>query len=619
MSNSKSTFGRIGLVAVLAIFLVAVSLTNALIRGIRWDLTENRLYTLSDGTKRILASIPEPINIYFFFSDKATANNPYLRTYAGRVRETLQEFVQYSDGKLRLTVVDPIPFSEDEDRAAEFGLQGVNPGSSMEVVYMGVAATNSIGDAKIISFLDPGKETFLEYDIAKLIDTLANPVRPVIGLISDLPMTGQFDPRTQRMTEPWIIISQIQQIFELRTLTRPISRVDEDIAVLMIVHPKNLADDTLYTIDQYIMRGGKALIFVDPYSEADTPDTDPNNPAAAMMANRASDLEKLLKPWGVGIAGNEVVGDDRFALTVTGAGGRPSRHIGLIGVDDSGIDTEDVITAGLSSINFAYAGWITVDDDAPSTVTPLVQSSDMAGPISTSTLGFLRDPDQLRNNFATTGTRYPIAVRIEGVVPSAFTDEPENKAAEHLTEARGPINVILIADSDLLTDRLWAQVQNFFGQRISTAFASNSDFVINALDNLTGSGDLISVRGRETYTRPFTRVQELRRQAEDRFRLTEQQLQTELRETETRLSELQASREDRSAMILSDEQEAELQRFQEERLRIRKELRQVQRGLDQQIEDLGTLLKIINIGLVPLVISMLSLGLLVARRRPGTR
>ncbi len=619
MSNNKSTFGRIGLIAVSAIFIVAVSLTNTLFRGVRLDLTENRLYTLSDGTIRILESIPEPVNVYFFFSDKATADNSYLRTYAGRVREMLQEFVQYSDDKLRLTLVDPIAFSEDEDRAAEFGLQGINLGTSPEAIYMGIAATNSVGDEEIIAFLDPGKETFLEYDLAKLIDTLSNSKRRVIGLISDLPMTGQFDPQTQRMTESWIITSQIQQIFELRNLTRPISLIDDDIAVLMVVHPKQLSDETLYAIDQYILDGGKALMFVDPYSEADVPNADPGNPAAAMMASRASNLNRLLNPWGISIAGNEVIGDDRFALTVSGTGGRPVRHISLIGVDDSGLDKEDVVTASLSNINFAYAGWITLEDDAPSTITPLVQSSDQAGPISTSTLGFLRDPIQLRSDFAPTGTRYPVAVRVEGVVPSSFATVPEGKSAEHLTASTESINVILIADTDLLTDRLWAQVQNFFGQRISTAFASNSDFVINALDNLSGSGDLISVRGRETYARPFTRVLELRRIAEDQFRQTEQQLQLELQETETKLRELQASREDRSAIILTSEQEAELERFQQQRLQIRKELRQVQRGLDQKIEDLGTRLKIINIGLVPLLISVLSLVLLILRRQPRNR
>jgi ABC-type uncharacterized transport system involved in gliding motility auxiliary subunit len=418
------------------------------------------------------------------------------------------------------------------------------------------------------------------------------------------------------MTDPWLVISQVQQLFDLRSLPETTTNIDEDISILMVVHPKMLTDATLYAIDQFILRGGKALLFVDPYSEADMPVNDPNNPAAAMMASRSSQMDSLLNAWGVSINADEFVGDDRFALTVSGFGNQPVRHLGLIGVDDSGINADDVVTSGLRSLNFGYAGHISVADDAAATVTPLVQSSEAAAPISASILNFLRDPEQLRVGFEPTATRYTIAARIQGNIPSAFPDgPPEPSDTEHLTKSAGPVNVILIADTDLLTDRFWAQIQNFFGQRIPTAFASNANFVVNTLDNLSGSGDLISIRSRETYTRPFTRVQELRREAEGRFKLTEEKLQQELQETETKLSELQASREDSSVMIMTPEQEAALNRFQDERLRIRKELRQVQRGLDQQIEDLGTWLKMINIGLTPAMITLLSIIYLLLKRR----
>ena len=619
MENNKSVFGRLGLVAIFVIFIIAVSLINLLFRGMRLDLTENQLYTLSDGTIRILENISEPINLYFFFSDRGTADTPVLRTYSVRVREMLQEFVQHSDNKLRLSIIDPLPFSEDEDRAAEFGLQGINLGISSEPIYMGIAGTNDIGDEATIGFLDPAKETFLEYDLAKLIDTLANPQRPVIGLISNLPMNGGFDPATQQMTEPWLVVSQIQQLFDLRDLPETTTSIDEDISILMVVHPKALTDATLYAIDQFMLRGGKALLFVDPYSEPDMPATDPNNPAAAMMASRSSQMEPLLNAWGVSINGEEFIGDDRFALTVSGPTNQPVRHLGLIGVDDNGINPDDVTTSGLRTLNFGYAGHISVEEDAAATLTPLVQSSEEAALLSASILNFLRDPDQLRVGFVPTAKRYTIAARIQGDVPSAFPEgSPEPTENEHLDKSTSPINVILIADTDLLTDRLWVQIQNFFGQRIPTAFASNANFVINTLDNLSGSGDLISIRSRDTFTKPFTRVQELRREAESQYRVTEEKLQSELQETESRLSELQASREDSSVMIMTAEQEAALERFQEERLRIRKELRQVQRGLDQQIENLGMRLKIINIGLAPVVITLLSiLYLLLKRRRTG--
>ena len=236
----------------------------------------------------------------------------------------------------------------------------------------------------------------------------------------------------------------------------------------------------------------------------------------------------------------------------------------------------------------------------------------------------LQDPDAVRDAFTPTGESYLFAARLQGTVPSAFPDGPPPKpdadpaadaAGAHLAESSQPINVILVADTDVLTDRLWAQTQNFFGQRLTTAFAGNGDFVTNALDNLTGSSELISIRGRAAYTRPFTRVQDLRLEAEAQFRLREQQLQQQLSDTEAKLAELQASREDSSALILSPEQEAELERFRDQRLQIRKELRQVQRELDQSIEDLGKTLKIINIGLVPLLITVFSIGLVWLRRQ----
>jgi ABC-type uncharacterized transport system involved in gliding motility auxiliary subunit len=616
MERSKSVFGRLGLVAIAVIFIIAVSLSNLLFRGLRLDLTENQLFTLSDGTIRVLENISEPINLYFFFSDRATADTPVLRIYAVRVREMLQEFVQHSDGKLRLSMIDPIPFSEDEDRAAEFGLQGISLGITTEPIYMGIAGTNSIGDEEIISFLDPGKETFLEYDLAKLIDTLSNPERPVVGLLSDLPLNGGFDPVTQRMADPWLVVSQIRQLFDVRELPVTTTGIDEDVSILLVAHPKTLTPATQYAIDQFILRGGNALLFVDPYAEADMPAPDPNNPAAAMMASRASVFDALLDAWGVKIDTSKFIGDDRFALTISGVGNRPVRHLGLIGVDNSGMAEDDVVTSGLRSLNFGYAGHIAVADNAAATVMPLVQSSEASALLSSSILNFLRDPEQLRVDFVPTGKRYTIAARIQGIVPTAFPDgTPEESDAEHLAESVAPINVILVADTDLLTDRLWAQIQNFFGQRIPTAFADNANFVINALDNLSGSGDLISIRSRATYARPFTRVQELQRDAEGRYRVTEERLEQELEETERRLSELQASREDSSALILTTEQEAALEKFQEQRLRIRKELRQVQRNLDQQIEDLGTWLKIINIGLAPLLITLLSIAYLLLRRR----
>ncbi len=613
MTNRK-TFSRFGLVTIAALLVLGISVSNAFLQGFRLDLTQNKLYTLSEGTEKILGSIEEPVNLYFFYSDRATANIPQLRTYAGRIRETLQEFVQHSDGKLRLTIIDPLPFSEDEDRANEFGLRGVALQSTSDPIYIGIAGTNSIGDEEIIAFLDPSKENFLEYDLVKLVYTLSNPKRPVIGLITDLPISSGFDNRTQQPRQPWLIVSEVQQLFSVRTLSTAVTQIDADIDVLMVVHPKTLSNAALYAIDQFVLGGGRALFAVDPFSEADIPPPNPQNPQAALMASRASSLNSLTDAWGVSVNTENVVGDDLFALEVSAAGLRPTRHIGLIGIDDTAMDEDDVIMSGVQILNFGYTGYIEVADDAAATVTPLVQSSDIAAPLPVNILPFMQDPATLRDGFSPTGERYTLAARIQGKVPSAFpeglpVDVPTGPDTKHLAEAVDSINVILIADTDIFTDRLWAQVQNIFGQRLTTAFANNGNFIVNALDNLTGSGDLISVRGRDTFNRPFTRVQDLRREAEGQYRITEQRLQQELQATEAKLAELQVSRDDSNTLILTSEQEDALEHFQQERISIRKELRKVRRNLDQSIENLGTWLKIINIGLMPLVITVISLAL----------
>ena len=605
---SRNTLGRTGLVTLAIIFLVGVTLIG-LLPGARIDLTGNRLFTLSEGTKKIVGSIPEPINVYLFFSDKATADIPQVRTYAGRVREMLEEFASRSDGKLILQVIDPLPFSDEEDRAAGFGLSPINLGNNADPIYFGIAASNSVGDNETIPFLDPAKESFLEYDLAKLVYSLANPKKPVVGLLSSLPMTAGFDPMTQQIRKAWVVADQLRQLFDLRILEPDLAKLDDEIKVLMLVHPKNLSDEALYAIDQFILRGGRAIVFVDPMAEIDQ--GDPGDPMAG-ATGRASSLGKLFDAWGINVDTGSVVGDDGYALTVGGMGAQPVRHLGIIGIAQDGMSQDDVITSGLNVLNLAFAGHITRSDDAVAELTPLIRSSDKAALIPADRLVMARDPEMLRTDFTPTGERYTLAARIGGKLPSAF---PADGRANHLAAAAEPVNVVVVADVDLLADRMWVQTQDFLGQRLSTAFANNGDLAVNALDNLLGSGDLIGIRSRATFQRPFTRVVALRREAESRFRTAEQRLQDELKETEARLGELQASRTDQGAAILSPQQEAEIDRFQDRRLELRRELRTVQRELDQDIERLGTLLKAINVALVPLIISVISVLLVLYRRR----
>ncbi len=624
-TRAQRRLGASGLLLLAVAFVAAVIISNQLFKGLRIDLTENDLYTLSEGTDRILESIDEPINLYFYFSDEASEGLPQLRDYANRVREMLEEFAARSGGKLELSVIDPLPFSEAEDRAAQFGLQAAPIGVTGDAVYLGLAGTNSVGDEEIIPFFDPSKEAFLEYDLARLVSTLANPEKTVVGLVSGIPMTSRFDPQSQRMQRGLVVYQQAEQLFEIRDLGTDFDAVPEEIGLLWIVQPKALSDATLYAVDQFVMRGGKALIFVDPLAQNDA-EAPPGMPPGMPAMGQSSDLPPLFAAWGIDYAADEVVTDARLALQVGSPSGRPVRHYAYLGLGSGQLNTDDVVTAELGGVNAAMAGALAPAEGAATTFEPLISTSPVSALMPSSRFSFLPDPTTLQQDFSPGGEPLVIAARVSGVLPSAFPDGPpaaedddETEAAAtpaaHLAESSEPVNLIVVADVDMLSDQLWVQVQNFFGQQIATAFAGNGAFVMNALESLAGSSDLISVRSRGSFSRPFTKVEELRAEAETRYLATEQRLEQELAETERRLAELQSSREDTGSLLLTDEQQAEIDRFIDQRADIRRELRAVQRGLDEDIERLGTRLKIINIGLVPALLTIVVLVAVWRRRR----
>jgi ABC-type uncharacterized transport system involved in gliding motility auxiliary subunit len=631
-TKSQQQISISSLLLLLLAFVAAVIVSNQLFRGWRIDLTENNLYTLSDGTERILENIDEPINLYFYFSDQATAGIPTLRSYANRVRELLEEMDDVAGGKINLRIIDPLPFSEDEDRAAQFGLQGVQLGATPDPIYMGLAGTDSLDNVEIISFFQPDKEAFLEYDIAKLINTLANPAKTVIGLVTDLELSGGFDMQSQQMRDPWVIYEQAQQLFDVRDLGAAFEEISDEISLLWIIQPKNLANATLYAIDQYIMRGGKALIFVDPVADAD-PASVEGMPQGMPPMGQGSDLPELFGAWGLDFSAEDVVADAQLALQISsGMNRRPTRHFGYLGITMDRMSEDDVVTADLSAINMATAGHFRLSEDSVASMEPLLTSSSVSSTMPATKFSFLPDPSALQNDFVPSGTEHVLGARISGTLPSAFPDGPPpaavssedgdpaqvERTANHLAESVEPSNLVVVADVDMLSDAMWVQVQNFFGQQIASAFASNGAFVINALENLSGSSNLIGVRSRASYTRPFTRVEAIRVDAEAQFRATEQRLQNELADTERRLRELQSSRDDTGNILLSPEQQAEIDRFVDQRASIRQELRAVQRGLDRDIENLGTLLKIINISLVPVLLTAFILIAVWRRSRAGT-
>ncbi|MBD3648697.1 MAG: Gldg family protein, partial [Pseudomonadales bacterium] len=379
----------------------------------------------------------------------------------------------------------------------------------------------------------------------------------------------------------------------------------DDIEWLVLVHPAGLSEQTLFAIDQFVMGGGRLMAFVDPLAEM----ARPPQPAGGMpMApqGQASDLDRLMKSWGVTLRDNVVLTDSRAALTVRSADGSPVRHLGILGMEQDNLSRDDIVTAALENINLSTAGIFDVEEDAAVDVSPLIQSSEYSMPMESFRFQFMSDPSVLQQGFEPTGERYLVAARLSGSVTSAFPEGIDGFEGEILAGTDN-LNAIVVADTDMLSDRLWVRTQSFFGQQISTPWANNGDLAINAIENLVGSSALISIRSRGQFTRPFDRVQELRREAEARYLDSANDLQAQLAETERKLNELQETRTEQNLLSLSPEQEAALEKFQEEKLRIRKQLREVRHQLDEDIEELGTMLKFLNIVLLPLV---LTLGLL---------
>ncbi|MEJ0035497.1 MAG: Gldg family protein [Gammaproteobacteria bacterium] len=629
---TKRSLGGGALIALALLFVGLTILFGSLLRGWRLDLTQNGLYSTAPGTERLLKGLKEPVNLYFFYSEKAANGVPEIKTYGNRVRDLLQELVARSNGNLRLSIIDPQPFSDDEDRATELGVRGA-PVQQGQNLYFGLAGTNSTDGHQAIEFFDPRKEEFLEYDVMKLIYQLSTPKKPVVAWMTSIPMGGGLDPQTGQEHESPVMYTQAQELFDLKPVPTTATSIDADVDVLVIVHPKGLSPATQFAIDQYAMRGGRILMFVDPVAETDTAGADPQNPMAAMTANKSSDPGPLLKAWGVDFNPQEVIGDLGHALQVAmRQGDQPVRHLGILGLDASSFNQKDVVDAGLNTVNVATVGHLAAGKgvqvgtaekacdakNAQPCFEPLITSSDQSAVIPAQRFAMLLDPAQLREGFKPTGEKYTLGARLTGNVKSAFPNgAPAGVTATGavLKESAKPLNLIVIADTDMLQDFMWVRSQNFFGQRVASAIANNGDLVANAMDNLGGSSDLISVRGRATFTRPFDRVETLRRNAEDRFRAKEQQLEEELKTTEEKLTQMQSRRDDKSSMILSAEQEQELDRFKQEQVRIRKSLRDVRLQLNEEIEKLRRNLMILNIVVLPLFFVGLIAGYGYWRRR----
>lgn len=612
-TSSRRSVPLLALALLAIAFVALVSLSSVALRGARIDLTDQGLYTLSEGTLAILSKVEDPVTLKLYYSEHATRELQAFRSYATRVRELLEEIAARSNGKVTVQVIDPEPFSEAEDQAAALGLRALNVPGTGEQLYFGLVASNSTDGESLMPFIQPDKEAFLEYDVAKLVSSLGGAGRPVVGLVSGLPMGPSMDPSGQQ-SPGWVLDRQIRDLFELRRFQGMPTSIASDVDLLMLVHPKDMPEATLVAIDQFVMRGGRLLAFVDPDAEADLSALNPLDPLA-VSPPQASTLGPLFQAWGIQFDPARVVLDERHALQVQpDPNGPPVRHLAVLGLGRDTLNQDDVVTADLGVLNFSSAGALGLVRDATLRMEPLVQSSRRAALADAATVrDAATDPEQLRNDFEPGEEPLVLAARYTGELRTAFPGRGEGR----LEASDGPVNLLVVADTDLLTDRMWVQVQEFLGQPVYDAFANNGDFVFNAVDNLVGNADLIAVRTRTPSARPFTRVEDIRRGAEARYRSTEQRLQEQLEQLEQQLGALQQPGADGQAQAVSAAQQAEIVRFQEERLRMRKELRDVQHRLNADIEALGNQLKLVNILGMPLVVVLVAL--LVAWRRWARR
>lgn len=606
----KLMLSSAGLVLIALAFLAFNLFASLGLSNARLDLTEQKLYTLTDGTRQILRELDQPLELNFFYSDAATKELPVLRTYAKRVEEMLKAYRREAGDKLKLNIIDPAPFSEDEDKAAELGLQGVPLQQGGDSIYFGLAGKNAEDLTQVIPFFALDQEEFLEYELSRLVQSLAKPERPVVGVLSGLPVHGGFDMAARQPTPAWMLIEEVRQLFQIESLKADVDLIPEQVSVLLLIHPKQLPEQTLYAIDQFVLRGGKLLTFVDPFSEADTQAEMPGE----MVLDKASDLPELFKAWGLRMVPEQVLGDGSYAMSVSmGQGQRPVRHAAWLSLPKKSLDQDDISTAALETITVATAGILEPLEGAKTQFTPLIRSSQYAMPFDVKRFGLLANPEELIRELEPTGERYTLAARISGPAQTAFPDGIEGQK-DGLKQADN-INVIVVADTDMLTDRMWVQVQDFFGQRIPQPWADNAAFAINTLDNLAGSDALISVRSRGRFSRPFVVVERIQREAEVQFREKEQTLQARLAETEQQLAALQQNDDPSKMLELTPEQQAAVQRFVQQKLAIRKELRDVRYQLNADIEALGRTLKLLNIVLVPVLLTLGVLALWLWRRR----
>jgi ABC-type uncharacterized transport system involved in gliding motility auxiliary subunit len=602
----------------------------------RMDLTQEKAYTLSGGTKAILKKLDTPVKIRFYCSqpEAATPDSVFLRTYAKRVEDLLAEYKQAAGGKLIVEKLDPQPDSDAEDSARLDGVEGQQL-SSGEQFYMGLAVS-LLDQKETIPFLAPNRERLLEYDLSRAISRVVTPEKPVVGILSAMPVFGMpSNPMMARMgqqgQQPWAIVTELKNDFTVKNVPLEVDKIDDEIKVLLVIHPREISEKSQFALDQFVLRGGKLIAFLDPLPMVDSKE---QNQMLGSIPNSGSSLDKLLKAWGIAFDTTKVVADMNFKMQLGGRNGQPQEAPAVLSLTPQGINKDDIITSQIDNLWLPYAGAFTGTPVQGLKETVLLKST----PDSQLVDGFMAQMAgaNIMKEFKRSGTEYALAIRLTGKFKTAFPNgKPEDKKDDKkdadkkpdekkddkkpddsLKETKQDTTVILVGDADMLYDNVaLRQVQSPFGT-MSMAMNGNLNFAQNAVEQLSGDSNLIGVRSRATLNRPFTRVKAMEAAANEKFQSEIKRLEDSAAEAQRRINELQQQKKDKDQrFILSPEQSNELAKLRQEEVDSRKRLKQVRKEFRKEVVSLQTRVKWLNILAVPLAVTASGLAIAMVKRK----
>lgn len=610
-SSSKSRLTAVGVLLAIVLTLALNSIVANTFRSSRIDLTAGHLYSLSEGTRTLLGKLDEPIHMRLFMSGSLRDAAPQLAAYAARVRSMLDTYATLSKGKITLEVIDPEPYSDEEDQAVGFGINRIALQGADDSIFFGLAATNSTDGKAQIPVFTPDREAFLEYDLTRLVAELGQPAKPVVTLIDGLGLAGN----PQLRQPPAQIMTMLKETYDVETVTGDVDKLPDHTRVVMVVQPQQLSDRTLYTLDQWVMSGGATLVFVDPFAE-----TQLGRGPGQLPDDNASDLDKLFKAWGIGFDVKTAVADPQNAIrTARAVAGRQIEvaNYPWFAVRGDGFDHGDAITSQLQAVVLTTPGSFTATGKDV-TLQPLMVASTSAGYLPAGEAADpYGDPRTLLPKIAKASTQPILAARVDGKLVSAFpAGKPEGSGNgdKPIGESVGKPNLIVVADADMLSDRNWIQRQNVLGQAVAQAFANNGDFVLNAVEQMVGGVALADLRSRTVSWRPFTRINALEQSAEQKFLAKQQELTQRVQDTETKIKSIAAEQKVKQGEVIASDTSATVEKFRAELLAARAELRDVQYNLRRDVEQLKAWIMVITVGIVPLVVAIFAL--VFALRRP---